>query len=85
MKTYVYTVRDSKAEAYALPFYAHTDGLALRMFETTVNSPDHPIGGHPEDYTLFKLGEFDTDRGIFSCHEPIAMGNGIEFLSPVKI
>ena len=57
----IFTVYDSKAAIYGQPFYAVTDGIALRMFSDAVNnhSPDNALNRYPEDFTLYYIGEFD--------------------------
>nr|UXQ88138.1 MAG: nonstructural protein [Microvirus sp.] len=65
----IYSVYDSKAECYTLPFYMKHEGEALRTFKNWANNPDHPIGQHPSDYTLFQIGTFDDEIAmIISDH-----------------
>ena len=64
MKLNVYSVYDSKAEAFLPPFFLPMEGQALRIFQNTANNKDHDFGRNPMDYTLFKLGEFDDDNGL---------------------
>lgn len=80
----MYTVYDSKAETYLPPFFVPARGLAIRAFEDCVNSDDHHFGKHPADYTLFFLGSFDTDTGTFVIKDKSSVGNGVEFLNPLK-
>lgn len=80
-----FTVHDQKAETFMPPFFVPSRGLAIRAFEDCINSEDHHFGKHPADYTLFYLGNFDTDTGSFLTDEakhPI--GNGVEFINPLK-
>ena len=69
MQLKVFTVYDSKAEAYMQPFYMQTTGQALRAFEDTVNDPDHQFHKHPADFTLFELGIFNDITGTFHLTE----------------
>lgn len=64
MLQYVYSVFDAKADAFMQPFFTHTDGLAIRSFSDALASPDSNLSRHREDYSLFKLGEFDDSRGV---------------------
>ncbi len=76
----VFTIRDSAAEAFMRPFFAQSSGSAVRSFSDAVNDPEEsPMGAHPEDYTLFLVGEFDELTGTFSTHEPRSLGNGSTF------
>lgn len=61
MRTLVFTVFDSAAKRYLEPFFAPTVEVALRMFRTIVNTPEHQFSKYPEDYTLFVIGEFDQE------------------------
>lgn len=80
MKLKMFTVYDSKVEAYLQPFYMQSKGEALRAWGETVNDEKSNIGKHPADYTLFELGEYDNLTGQISQYEAkIALGTGIEF------
>lgn len=82
MKQKLYTVFDEKAEAFLPPFFVPTDGIAKRAFSDCVNSPDHQFGKHPQDYTLYFLGDFyEHDASIVLVNRKV-VGNGIEFLAP---
>lgn len=70
----IFTVRDAKAEAYLVPFFARSRGEAIRMLTDAVNDPQHQFGIHAEDYMLFHLGAFDEETGeihLFPQQEPI--------------
>ena len=72
----IYTIFDSKAEAFLPPFFFHQQGMALRIFTDCCNDPEHAFGKHPEDYTLFYAGKFDDDLGSIDQDklESIAVG-----------
>jgi len=75
----MFTVYDSKAEAYLPPFYEQTKGSALRAFMDTCSRPDHPFYKHPEDYTLFHLGSFDdNDKSFDILRTAEPLGTAIE-------
>ncbi len=59
----IYSVWDSKADAYIQPFFASNDAVAIRMFQTAAHNTDHDFHLHAEDYTLFRLGTFDQLKG----------------------
>lgn len=61
----IFSIRDAKSEAYNLPFYQSTMGEAERMFRTTVNDEKTMLNKYPDDFDLYYLGEFDTNKGIF--------------------
>lgn len=80
IKLQAFSVFDSKAEVYGTPIFFPTKPLAIRAFEDQCNKPDSPIAMHPGDYTLFHIGEFDTDKGLLTpLTTPAALGTGVEF------
>lgn len=77
----IFTVYDSKAEAFLPPFFTTATGLALRMFEDCANNPEHLFGRYPGDYTLFELGTFDSDTGQFELSKTMVnLGVAIAFV-----
>ena len=78
----IFTVYDSKVEAYLPPFYQQSKGAAIRAFTDTCNEAGHPFNKHPEDYTMFELGAFDDTGANFELHKtPISIGVAIEFIN----
>lgn len=76
----IFTVYDSKAEAYFRPFYEQTKGSAIRAFIDTCNDIEHTFFRHAEDYTLFYLGEYDDQNASFNLPiTPEPIGKAIEF------
>lgn len=59
----IYTVRDSKLEAYLAPFFAVNDALAIRMMEDTAADPQTSFSKHPEDFQIFFIGVYDEKAG----------------------
>lgn len=76
----IYSVYDSKAEAYMAPWYARTKGEAIRSFEQAVINPETQLNKHPADYTLFELGEFDEYTGTLTANiAKTALVNALDF------
>lgn len=70
MELKIFTVYDSKTEAYMPPFFMQSTGQAMRSFEDTINhEKEHVFGKHPEDFTLFELGKFDDQTSTFNLHK----------------
>ena len=77
----VCSVHDSKAAAYLPPFLLPRSEMAVRTFSDCINSKDHQFSKHPADYTLFRLGMFDDEKGEFHLEiAPISEGNGVDFV-----
>ena len=78
----VFTVFDSKTEAYLPPFYEQTKGSAIRSFTEAVNTPSHQFAKYPGDFTLFHLGTYDDTNSHFELFDtPMSVGVAIEFLN----
>lgn len=78
---HIYSLRDSKAEAYLPPFFLDSKGLALRTIGDAVNRPQqaNPVADHPEDFALFFLGLFDELTGaIVPEPQPVHIVNCLE-------
>ncbi len=84
MKQLMFVIYDSKANAYMQPWFLTQQGMAQRAFSDCVNDADHNFGRHPEDYTLFQIGEFDDQTAKVEWTTPKAMGNGIEYVLKPK-
>lgn len=79
----VFTIYDSKAEAYLQPFFSPTKNTALRMFERAANDGESDIARWAEDYTLFEIGTWDQDTGLLLPHEAkINLGLASELKAP---
>lgn len=81
MKSKVFTIYDSKAEAFMNPFLMSKKGQAIRAFENSINDPSTQFHQHPADYTLFEIGEFDDETGNYSMYDAkLNLGTALEFI-----
>ena len=76
----IYSIYDSKAQVYTLPFFMTTDAMAKRQFSNWVNDPGHTFGKNPEDYTLFACGQYDDDTGTITQDHLNSIGLGLQFI-----
>lgn len=84
MRQYMFSIYDSKAEAYMQPFFAVEAGVAKREFGNLVADSSHPIGQHPEDYTLFVLANWNMGTGTVTPENaPLAIANGLDYTGSV--
>ena len=74
----IYAVFNSKSEAYSLPFYYQHEGQATRTFSDWVNDSNTPYGKHPEDYTLFAIGEYDEVTGSITQDKITSIVNAVQ-------
>lgn len=66
-----YSVYDRKTLTYMPPFYAPTDGAAIRIAGDAANDPNSNLGRHPNDYVLFFVGEYDDQNGLLKACTPL--------------
>lgn len=81
MKLAIYSIYDTAAKAYTRPFFLQNDGLAIRAFQDQVNAQEaNNISEHPDQFTLFKLGEFDDLSGDILDTANESLGNGTQYV-----
>lgn len=68
---FCYSVYDRKALQYHPPFYASTDGSAIRTFSDVVNDINTTVGRHPADYVLFCVGSYGDQKGELMPVSPL--------------
>lgn len=85
MNMKLFAIYDTAVGAYMRPFVMQSPGQAIRAFEDMVSDPNHDIARHPEDYSLFIIGEFNDQTGeivpespgcLMRAHEHVALVNG---------
>lgn len=63
----VYAIRDFKT-GFLSPTLEQNDAAAARNFEHAVLQSEQTLFfTHPEDYALYRIGEFNTDDGSLSA------------------
>lgn len=74
MKLEIYSIRDAVAEVFNKPFTQINVASAQRAF--TLSLANEP---QKQDYTLYKVGEFDQHKGnILTYEQPIQIMTGFE-------
>lgn len=85
MKLLIFSMFDSAAKAFTQPFFVQTEGSAIRIFQNQINQKDSITCKYPDQFTLFRIGEFeDNDASIVSC-DPVSLGNGVIFKEAINI
>ena len=55
--------------------------MAIRSFSDAVQDQDSAFNKHPEDYSLWEIGEFDDQTGEIIYYTPHhALGTGLDYL-----
>ena len=73
----VYCVKDELQNEFLTPVYAKDEKLAIRDFKYKINSIEQ-WKYNSADYSLFKLGTFDTETGVYTTNiEKICGGRSV--------
>lgn len=64
MKYPVYSYRDQKV-GFGQPIVDQSDAAAIRGFSFAMNNKNGIMNFSPKDFDLYKIGEFDTIKGVF--------------------
>ena len=84
MKLNAYSIYDTASGSYSRPFFANADGQAVREFSDLATNTDHPVGAHPEDYSLHRIGLFDDQKGQFTPEQTECMATALELVALSK-
>lgn len=68
----LYSIRDNKT-SFMAPQPAETEEQAIRNFSQLCNTPGSLMGFAPADFDLYKVGTFDTQKGVVAPSEPIQL------------
>lgn len=81
----VFALRDSKAKCFGPPFYMQERAMAIRALSDLVKDGTQMAARHPEDFTLYQLGEYDDFTGVFTNQNPhdlISMASDFKPITP---
>ena len=65
----IYCIRDLKL-GYGSIFTAVNDDVAIRTFASAVNDKRTIMYDHPNDFSLYHIGEFKEDDGVINSMSP---------------
>lgn len=68
-----FSLLDTKVGSFSTPFFYVHEGYALRTVSELVQDMSTSVGRHPFDYTLYEVGEFDDQLGMFNPVAPRAI------------
>jgi hypothetical protein len=80
IKSVLVCIRDKKGAFYHPPYCVPTKDMAIRGFGDAVLKGNSDLSAHPEDFTLFMVGEFDQITGTVSPCEPLSIATGLDFV-----
>lgn len=65
----IYSVKDDLT-GFQQPTFEINEQVAMRNFAYAINEVKGILSANPNDFSLFKVGEFDTDTGVITCCDP---------------
>ena len=74
----MYAIIDTASGVYDGPFKGMSDGHIIRAFSDMCMDAEHPIGQHPEDYSLIKVGTWNEGTGELEDLQNMTMITGLE-------
>ena len=78
-----YTIYDSALEAYHQDYSLENDAIALRQFADMANE-ETQIAKNPEDYSLWRIGTFETTTGELNPEEHTCIAKAHEHVIQFK-
>ncbi len=85
MKILAFTIYDEKAEAFGTPLFSPAIGQASRMFADLANNKETAVGAHPEDYTLYHIGYYESENGrMDNTTTPIFIGKATDYVDKAE-
>ena len=82
MKFGLYSIKDAKT-GFMTPVLEQNDAAALRNFSAAVNQSDSLMHQYPNDFSLFKVANFDSDDGVDPYSSPVLISDASEVLRNV--
>lgn len=80
MKYPVFAIRDEKV-GFMFPQCDQGERSAIRGFSFAVNNPEGIMNFSPKDYDLFRIGEFDSEKGTIEGCLPELVCSGTSVLN----
>ncbi|AXL14743.1 nonstructural protein [Microviridae sp.] len=81
----LFSIYDSKAQAFLTPFFSKNDATAIRDFAHAANQESHSFHRNAGDYTLVALGEWDEQEGIVDLYEAHEnLGTALQHIVPIN-
>jgi hypothetical protein len=77
----MFSVHDVKSEVYSTPYCFKATGEAVRWFSDSSNDEKSTLNKHPEDFTLFELGEYDDSSCNYTpLPTPVPLGKALDYI-----
>lgn len=80
----VFAIRDCVLDSFEPPFLALNDSAASRSFRNLLDDVNGPYFNNKADYSLWRVGDFDTVEGILDRTAPVRLMSGFGGLNDGK-
>lgn len=79
MKLNCYVIRDQRT-SFMTPTFDYNDQSAIRNFEHAVLQKESLFNSHAEDYSIYRIGEYDNNTGVITPESsPVLILDGKDF------
>lgn len=76
---FLYSVHDSLAGRWHVPYCMENDSVAIRAFLATVGQSGSPLNTSPGDFALYKVGTFEPETGAIGAEAtPVRIISALE-------
>lgn len=65
----IFLLKDDKSETYGPPIVEQTRGILIRNIQEGLEQRQAVWAKHPQDFTLFEIGEYDPRTGNIHMYE----------------
>jgi len=81
---FAYSILDTKSKVYNQPHFLINDAVAIRQFQMVVNDKESIISKYPEDFRLYRVGEFNLTNGKITPEvNPVEIAHGLNLKAEV--
>lgn len=76
----VYAVHDAAVGAFNQPLFFRSRGECLRSFEQAVRDGSGGFGGHPEHFSMYYIGTYNSDTALLEPVAPERVCSAVDFM-----
>lgn len=76
----MFSIQDAKVGTFSPPQFFRSAGEAMRVIGDTLASGESMLSKHPEDFSLFEVGEFDDQTSAIATGAPRSYGTLVQFM-----
>lgn len=81
MDVKMYAIYDDAVSEYLTPFFANSDKQAMQVLRSSL-AKESQLVMYPSNYTLWRLGDLDTEQGIVTQGSKSEVSSLAELIPP---